>query len=205
MPGQAAGPPRGGSSASKRPKPAARKSGGRAAGKRSRPLTAAAERAAEARQAEQFAAAAEVFQAGKYGTARRILERVEAGPSASLRHRARIYLEICRQKKAARQRVELNSSEDHYHFAVQLVNEGELAKAQRILSKGIALGGDTAHLHYLMAVAKTLAGRPARAYKSLKAAIELDPAIRILARRDPDLRAAAKQERFAKLLAAPKN
>lgn len=205
MPGQAAGPPRGGSSASKRPKSAARKSGGRAAGKRTRPLTAAAERAAEARQAEQFAAAAEVFQAGKYGTARRILEKVEAGPSASLRHRARIYLEICRQKKAARKRVELKSPEDYYHFAVQLVNEGELAKAQRILSRGIALGGDTAHLHYLMAVAKTLAGHPAKAYKPLKAAIELDPAIRILARRDPDLRAAAKQERFAKLLAAPKN
>ena len=76
-----------------------------------------AERAAELRQAEQFSKAADLFQARKFAMARRILEKVQRGPNASLGHRARIYLQICRQK-SARKRPALETVEDHYNYAV---------------------------------------------------------------------------------------
>lgn len=158
-----------------------------------------AERAAELRQEEQFSKAAGLFQARKFAMARRILEKVQFGPNASLGHRARVYLEICR-KKSARKRPKLETVEDHYNYAVRLVNDRELPEAQRVLNRGLALDAGTAHLHYLKAVAKTLAGDHLGAAAPLRKAIELDPKIRILAQGDPDLQSVISREPFASLL-----
>ena len=158
-----------------------------------------AERSAERRQAEWFDDAAALFQAGKYGLASRILKRVQAGPDAALGHRARIYLEICKKKRAAK-RPTLDSAEDHYNYAVELVNDRKLDEALRVIRKGLSKDPNRAHLHYLKAVVKVLAGESRSAYQPLKKAISLDPATRILARRDPDLRAVVRRKPFATLV-----
>lgn len=131
--------------------------------------------------------------------ARRILEKVQFGPNASLGHRARVYVQICR-KKSARKRPSLETVEDHYNHAVRLVNDRELSEAQKVLKRGLALDDRAAHLHYLKAVAKTLAGEHLGALAPLRRAIQLDPKIRILAQRDPDLQGVIYREPFASLL-----
>ncbi len=158
------------------------------------------ERAAELRQSELFSRAAELFQERKFGMARRILEKVRAGPNAGLGHRACIYIEICK-KRTARKRPKLDTLEEHYNYAVTLLNDGHFEDAVRVCNRAIAIDPDAAHVHYLKAVAKILAGRPSSAVAPLKKAIALDPEIRILALRDSDLESVIETNPFAKLIA----
>ena len=160
------------------------------------------ERVAEVLQTEQFDKAAALFQAGKYGLARRNLERVRLGPNASLAHRALVYIEICRQK-TAKKRPDLESSDDYYHYALQLVNDRRLDEALRVLKRGLSKDSGAADLHYLKAVAMTLADEERAAYLALKKAIALDSDIRFIARGDPDLRVLIEREPFAGLIAGP--
>ncbi len=157
------------------------------------------ERVAEARQQEQFSQGAELFQSRKFGAARRVLEKVQAGPNAGLSHRAGVYIDICR-KRSARKRPVLETIEDFYNYGVQLVNDGRFADAVRVLNRGLVKDPAAAHLHYVKGVAKVLAGDNSSAGKSIKKAIALDPRIRILARRDPDLRAVINLAPFARLV-----
>ena len=156
------------------------------------------ERAAELRQSELFSRAAALFRDGKFGMARRILEKVQSGPNAGLGHRARVYIEICNQR-TARKRPKLETLDEHYNYAVKHVNDGEFADAVRVCNRALAIDADAAHVHYLKAVAKILAGQTTGAMAPLKKAIAIDPSIRIIARRDPDLKSVIHTKPFAKL------
>lgn len=161
-----------------------------------------ARRAAELQQSQQFSKATNYFRDGKFGLAKRILERAQHGPDASLAHRSRVYLAIC-LKKRARKRPILITVDDFYHHGVQLLNNGEFAAAVRVLNRGIRKNKTAAHLHYVKAVAKILAGQRTGALIPLKKAIALEPGIRILARGDPDLQSVINRAPFSKVVASP--
>ena len=158
------------------------------------------ERLAEERQQEHFTLGTELFQSRKFGAARRMLEKVRAGPNTGLSHRAGVFIEICR-KRSERKRPLLETVEDYYNHGVQLVNNGQFAEAVRVLNRGLAKDAEAAHLHYVKGVAKVLAGDHGAASRSIRKAIELDSEIRILARRDPDLRSVIRSAPFADLVA----
>lgn len=158
------------------------------------------ERAAEVRQSELFTRAATLFREGKYGMARRILDKVQSGPNAGLGHRARVYIDICNQK-TARKRPKLETLDEYYNYAVKLLNDGAFADAVRVCNRGLALDAEAAHVHYLKAVAKILAGQTTGAVAPLKKAIALDPKLRMVARQDPDLTSVIRTNPFAKLTA----
>lgn len=158
-----------------------------------------AERKAELLQSQQFSKAASLFNAGKFGMAKRVLKRVETGPNAALGHRARIYLAICR-KKAARKRPILKTVDDFYNHAVLLFNDGDYKAAVRVLNRGLRKDQTAAHLHYVKAVAKVLLGQRTGALIPLKKAIALDPDIRIRALLDPDLQSVIRRHPFSKLV-----
>ncbi len=151
------------------------------------------------RQSELFSQATELFQEQKFGMARRILEKVRAGPDASLGHRAGIYIEIC-NSRTARKRPKLDTLEEHYNYAVTLLNDGQFGDAVRVCNRALSINADLAHVHYLKAVAKILSGTPGSAVAPMKKAIALDPNIRIQAQRDPDLSTVIRTKPFAKLL-----
>lgn len=159
----------------------------------------AAQRNAEALQVEQFSSALELFQNGKYGLAARVLRKVEAGPDPALGHRARVYLEICGKKRVSK-RPKLESADDYYNYAVELVNDRRLDDAFRAIKKGLTKAPDLADLHYLKAVVKVLLNEPRSAYQPLKKAIALAPEIRIQAQRDPDLRSVMHRKQFYSLV-----
>ena len=158
------------------------------------------ERAAEVRQSELFSRAAALFRDGKFGMARRILEKVRSGPNAGLGHRARVYIDICNQR-TARKRPKLETLDEHYNYAVKLVNDGAFADAVRVCNRGLGINAEAAHVHYLKAVAKILAGQTTGAVAPLKKAIALDPNIRLVARHDPDLKSVIHTNPFARLTA----
>ena len=158
-----------------------------------------AERKAELLQSQQFSKAADLFNAGKFGMAKRVLKRVQTGPNSALGHRARVYLEICR-KKAARKRPILVTVDDFYNHAVLLFNDGDYNAAVRVLNRGLRKDSTAAHLHYVKAVAKVLAGQRTGALIPLKKAIALDPEIRIRALLDPDLQSVIRRHPFSKVV-----
>ena len=159
-------------------------------------------RKAEVKQSEQFSKAAAMFNSGKFGMAKRILTRCQFGPNALLGHRARVYLKIC-LKKAARKRPILKTVDDFYHHGVLLFNDGRFADAVRVLNRGLHKDKTAAHLHYVKAVAKVLAGQRTGALIPLKKAIALEPDIRILALGDPDLQSVINRAPFSKVVAGP--
>ncbi len=162
--------------------------------------TASRERAAEAKQSEQFNQASALFQEGKFGMARRILEKVRSGPNAGLGHRAGIYIEIC-NRRTARKRVRFDTLEDHYNYAVTRVNDGFFDDAVRVCNRALAIDSEAAHVHYLKAVARILSGRTSSGVAPLKKAIALDPDLRLHASRDPDLESVIETPPFARLIA----
>ncbi len=197
--------PKRGSQPTKKQLAAARAAARRAAMRRKKARVAEArrlkaERRALKRQEYQFSKAAEFFKEGKYGMARRYLVKVEVGPNQALAHRARIYLDICKKKKLARKRVKLETIEDFYNYGVKLVNDGKFGDAVRVLNRGLRKDKTAAHLHYIKAVAKVLAGQTTGAIIPLKKAIALEPEIRILALKDPDLQSVIHRYPFSDLV-----
>jgi Flp pilus assembly protein TadD len=86
---------------------------------------------------------------------------------------------------------------------VLLFNDGRFADAVRVLNRGLHKDKTAAHLHYVKAVAKVLAGQRTGALIPLKKAIALEPDIRILALGDPDLQSVINRAPFSKVVAGP--
>ena len=155
--------------------------------------------AAERRQAEVYAHAVEAFQAGKFKRAIGQFETVADGPDAGLRHRAQVHIRICRQRTGAGG-VELSTPEDHYNYAVKLINDRRLDEADQHLDKALKKASKAGHVHYAKALVAALRRDGDDAFRSLSRAIDLDPKHRLLARRDPDMAGIRDDERIVELL-----
>ncbi len=181
--------------ARKRPRKAARKRAKKpAAGERAR-----AGREAEERQAAQFGKAVQLFQNRQFGRARALLEKVAGGPNVGLNHRAGVYLRIC-EEQSARAKPRLKTVEEHYNYAVQLINDSRLKEAETYLNRALRMDRNAAHALYALSVLKVLSGDAKGAFEALRRSIRIDPQNRILARKDPDLAAVARQQPFKRLL-----
>ncbi len=160
---------------------------------------ASAVREAEEKQAAQFDKAVQLFQSRKFGRARALLEKVVDGPNVGLNHRAGVYLRIC-EEQSARARPRLQTVEEHYNYAVQLINDSRLKEAETYLNRALRMDRNAAHALYALSVLKVLTGDMKGAFDALRRSIRIDPQNRILARKDPDLAAVAQQQPFKGLL-----
>ena len=179
----------------------ARKRLRKAARKRAKKPAAGARagREAEERQAAQFGKAVQLFQNRQFGRARALLEKVAGGPNVGLNHRAGVYLRIC-EEQSARAKPRLKTVEEHYNYAVQLINDSRLKEAETYLKKALRMDRNAAHAFYALSVLKVLSGDMKGAFEALRRSIRIDPQNRILARKDPDLAAVARQQPFKRLL-----
>lgn len=148
---------------------------------------------------EQYEAAVGLLGGHKYDKAVVMFEKVLTGPSAELSERARIHLNICRQRMETRLPT-LKTAEDHYNYAVAQTNSGKLNEAEEHLGKAMKLTPRTGHLHYLLAMIRALRGDIEGALTNLRQAIDLDAASRNLAKHDPEFRILYEDPRFADLV-----
>ncbi|MEZ5362758.1 MAG: hypothetical protein R2748_10580 [Bryobacterales bacterium] len=155
--------------------------------------------AEERRQSELYAQAVEAFQAGNFKRALGQFETVAEGPDSGLRHRANVHVRICRQRIGS-DSIELSSPEDHYNYAVKLINDRRLDDAEQHLDKALKKASGAGHVHYAKAVIAALRRNGDEAFRSLSRAIDLDPKHRLLARRDPDMAGVRDDARIAELL-----
>ena len=153
----------------------------------------------EHQQAELFDRAVKQFQMGGYGAARSLFERAALGPIPTMAHSAQLHSAMCARRVAAHE-PSLATADEHYNYAVALINEGRFAEAERHLTEAVARVPDADHVHYALALCSGLSGDVRGAYRHLRRAIEIQPRNRSAARNDPDFAGIAQLSPLFELL-----
>lgn len=155
-----------------------------------------------AEQKVAFEKAMQQFHQRNFKEAKQYFQTAFDGPNRGMAHTARQHFRMCEQRMAAQQ-PQLQTPEEHYTYAVALLNlRRDLALAEQHLRTAIQgqPGGD--HLHYALALCLGLKGDVAGASEAMARAIELRPANRGAARVDPDFREIGQYSPLRDLLLA---
>jgi len=154
----------------------------------------------------RFAQAVQNYQAGlkalqerKFDRAKSLFEKVVAGASRELGDRAAVHLNTCNQH-LGRASTQFKTVEEHYDYAVSLMNVGDYVAAREHMEKLVKQSPKTDYVWYGFAVLECLTGHCENALKHLTEAIRLNPANRFQARNDTDFQNMADDPRFTELL-----
>jgi tetratricopeptide (TPR) repeat protein len=134
---------------------------------------------------QTFAEAMRHFHAGNYSKAKPLFDEAAAGSTLNVTESAKMYSLMCEQR-ISKERIEPESAEDHYNYAITLLNGRRLDDAVRHLNAALASKEDAAHVHYALSLGLGLGGDISGAKRHLQRAIELDPGSRNLASNDSD-------------------
>lgn len=143
--------------------------------------------------------AVRLFYAHKWERADALFQKVMEGPNRTLAHHAQIHSQICR-KQMSPPEVKLKTVEDHYNYAVTMMNARRLKEAAEHLEAALRMAPQADHLHYALAATEALQGNAQGAFERLKTAVSLQPRNRALARSDPDFAGALHYPPLASLL-----
>ncbi len=154
----------------------------------------------------RFAQAVQNYQTGlkalqerKFERAKGLFEKVVEGPSRELADRAAVHLNTCNQHMA-RSSTQFKTVEEHYDYAVSLMNVGDYVGAREHMEKLVKQSPKTDYVWYGFAVLECLTGHCESALKNLEEAIRLNASNRFQARNDTDFQNMADDPRFTELL-----
>jgi len=150
-------------------------------------------------QTELFGNAMKRFSKGEYAEAKPLFNRAGEGPQLAVCESARMYARICEQRLDLAQ-PELQTAEDHYTYAVAMINGQRFSEALIHLHKALAMG-DAAHVRYALALARGMDGDMPGAVAHLQRAVELDPSMRSFARSDTDFQPLLRDPVIGQVLA----
>jgi tetratricopeptide (TPR) repeat protein len=154
----------------------------------------------------RFAQAVQNYEAGlrcmqehKFEKAKGHLQKVFTGSSPELADRAKAHLNICNQhlERSANQ---FKTPEEHYDYAVSLMNLGDYVGAREHLEKLHKQNPAADYVAYGLSALDCLTGRVEEALKHLDEAIRQNPSLRFQARNDSDFQNLAEDPRFTELL-----
>ena len=148
---------------------------------------------------ENYEAGLRALQERKFDKAKGYLQKVIAGPSKELADRASVHLNTCNQQaeRAARQ---FKNHEEHYDYAVSLMNVGDYVGAREHLEKLAQQAPKADYVAYGLAALDCLTGHVEDSLRHLDEAIRLNPGLRFQARNDSDFQNLAEDPRFTELL-----
>jgi tetratricopeptide (TPR) repeat protein len=154
----------------------------------------------------RFAQAVQNYEAGlramqerKFDKAKAHLQKVAAGSSKELADRASVHLSICSQH-LERAAIQFHTLEEHFDYAVSLMNVGDYVSAREHLEKLSRQSPRADYVAYGLAALDCLTGHVEDALRNLDAAIRLNPALRFQARNDSDFQNLVEDPRFTELL-----
>ena len=139
----------------------------------------------ERQQAELFDRAIKLFHSAGYGAARGLFERAARGPIPAMAHSAQLHATMCARRVAVRQ-PSPDTPEEHYDYAIALINQRRFPEAERHLAEAVARVPNADYVYYALALCRGLAGDLHGAYRHLRRAIEIQPRNRTAARNAPD-------------------
>lgn len=163
------------------------------------PKKAAVEDPRHVQAVQNYEAGLRAMQEHKFDKAKGSLQKVLAGPSRELADRASVHLNACNQQ-LERTVTQFRSAEEHYDYAVSLINLGDYVGAREHLDKLAKQAPAADYVAYGLAALDCLTGRVEDSLRHLQAAIGYNPALRFQARNDSDFQNLAEDPRFTELL-----
>ncbi|PSH05288.1 MAG: hypothetical protein CXZ00_03835 [Acidobacteria bacterium] len=143
--------------------------------------------------------ALKLMQAQKFEKAKPLFEKVVESGISELADRAKVHINICNQHMEEVQNT-FNTPEEHYDFAVSLMNLGDFVTAREHMEALSVQAPTLDFVWYGLAVLECLTGRTTESLQHLDQAIRLNPCNRFQARNDPDFKNMADDPRFTELL-----
>jgi tetratricopeptide (TPR) repeat protein len=148
---------------------------------------------------QSYEQALRLLQTQKYEKAKCLFEKVIESGISELADRAKVHVSICNQQAEQIQNT-FGTPEEHYDFAVSLMNLGDFVTAREHLESLSSQRPGLDFVWYGLAVLECLTGRTTESLQHLAEAIRLNPGNRFQARNDSDFRNMADDPRFTELL-----
>jgi tetratricopeptide (TPR) repeat protein len=139
------------------------------------------------------------LQEHKYEKAKGHLQKVLTGPDKSLVDRAQVHMCAC-DKNIDKPGLQFKTVEEHYDYAVSLINTGDYVTAREHLDKLLKQQPKAEYVLYGIAALDCLTGHLEESLKTLGEAIHVNPGLRFQARNDGDFQNLAEDPRFTELL-----
>jgi len=139
------------------------------------------------------------MQEHKYDKAKTLLQKVASGSNRELADRAAVHMNACTQQME-RGATQFKTLEEHYDYAVSLMNLGDYVGAREHLDKLSKQVPKADYVAYGLAALDCLTGHVEDSLKNLARAITLNAALRFQARNDSDFQNLSEDPRFTELL-----
>ena len=152
-----------------------------------------------AQAVQNYEAGVKLMQERKFDRAKAMLQKVVEGPSRELADRAAMHLNIC-SRELGRTSTSFKTPEEHYDYAVSLMNQGNYDESRAHLEKILKQQPKADYAMYGLAILDCVTGKVEDALRHLDEAIRLNPANRFQARNDSDFQNLADDPRFTELL-----
>jgi len=163
------------------------------------PKKAVAEDPQYVQAVQNYESGLRAMQEHKFDKAKGHLQKVIAGSSRELADRARVHLNACNQQ-LEKVSVQFKGPEEHYDYAVSLMNVGDYVGAREHLEKLSKQSPKADYVTYGLAALDCLTGHVEDSLRHLEEAIQLNAALRFQARNDTDFQNLAEDPRFTELL-----
>jgi len=139
------------------------------------------------------------MQEHKYDKAKPLLQKVVTGANRELADRAAVHLNACNQQME-RGATQFKTAEEHYDYAVSLMNVGDYVGAREHIEKLSKQVPKADYVAYGLAALDCLTGHLEDSLRNLSRAVGLNPALRFQARNDSDFQNLSEDPRFTELL-----
>jgi tetratricopeptide (TPR) repeat protein len=149
---------------------------------------------------QNYEAGLRALQEHKFDKAKPLFQKVLAGPSKELVDRAAVHLNICNQHLERSPSTQFKSLEEHYDYAVSLMNVGDYVTAREHLEKLVKQAPKTDFVIYGLAALDCLTGHVEDSLRRLDEALRINASLRYQARNDSDFHNLAEDPRFTELL-----
>src|SRR6202051_561920 len=135
---------------------------------------------------QNYEAGLRALQEHKFEKAKPLFEKLLAGPSRELTDRAAVHLSICNQHLERSPSQQFKSVEEHYDYAVSLMNVGDYVTARGHIESLLKKATKTECVIYGLAALDCLTGHVEDSLKHLDEALHLNSSLRFQARNDSD-------------------
>jgi tetratricopeptide (TPR) repeat protein len=139
------------------------------------------------------------MQERKFDKAKAAFQKVAGSGIRDLAERANVFLNTCNQH-LGKTSTTFKTSEEHYDYAISLMNVGDYVGAREHLDKIIKQSAAADYGWYGLSVLNCLTGHYEDALKHLAEAIRLNPRYRFQARNDSDFKNMSDDPRFTELI-----
>ena len=149
---------------------------------------------------QSYEAGLRAMQEHKFDKAKPHFQKVVSGPVKELIDRATVHLNICNQHLERSTATQFKTPEEHFDYAVSLMNLGDYVTAREHLEKLLKQNAKSDYVLYGLAALDCLTGHVEDSLRRLDEALRLNAQLRFQARNDSDFQNLAEDPRFTELL-----